>query len=57
MFYKGAIQARPQMIQNNLAAPPPTLQTQQAKQMLLNSGINPLSLAQQVIPGIFIWII
>ncbi|KTW32201.1 uncharacterized protein T551_00883 [Pneumocystis jirovecii RU7] len=44
---QGAIQARPQMIQNNLAAPPPTLQTQQAKQMLLNSGINPLSLAQQ----------
>ncbi|KAG5520175.1 hypothetical protein PMAC_001252 [Pneumocystis sp. 'macacae'] len=44
---QGAIQARPQMIQNNLAAAPTALQTQQAKQMLLNSGINPLSLAQQ----------
>ncbi|EMR09904.1 hypothetical protein PNEG_01664 [Pneumocystis murina B123] len=44
---QGTIQARPQMIQNNLVAASTTLQTQQAKQMLLNSGINPVGLTQQ----------
>ncbi|KAG4302038.1 hypothetical protein PCANB_001919 [Pneumocystis canis] len=44
---QGTIQARPQMMQNNLAAASTTLQSQQAKQMLLNSGISPVNLAQQ----------
>lgn len=44
---QGTIQTRPQMIQNNLAAASTTLQTQQAKQMLLNSGISPVGLTQQ----------
>lgn len=44
---QGTIQARPQMMQNNLIAAPATLQNQQAKQMLLNSGINPVGLTQQ----------
>ncbi|KTW26016.1 hypothetical protein T552_03286 [Pneumocystis carinii B80] len=44
---QGTMQARPQMMQNNLVGASTTLQTQQAKQMLLNSGINPVGLTQQ----------